>query len=183
MQVEKIPRKDEGEVMSFDQCENAMADDTSPDVARISLAMSRMRVLIKNRAIGRLIMSAAAPELDMSHVDVIELVRRGAREDDEVTIGLVAEKMCMDPSRASRVVAHLVDQGILRRAVSQADARRTVIVLTDKGRAILNEKRRVKLEMLEKILSDWSEEEVTRFAELYARFVDGFEKLALPGRE
>ena len=168
--------------MSFDRYERAVADETAPDIARISLAMSRMRVLIKNRAIGQLIMSTAAPDLDMAHIDVIELVRRGAR-DGEVTIGLVAEKMCMDPSRASRVVAHLVDQGILSRAVSQADARRAVIVLTDKGLAILKEKRRVKLEMLEKILSGWTEEEVTQFAELYARFVDEFEKLALSGRE
>jgi len=168
--------------MSIDQCGNPPADDTSPDIARISLAMSRMRVLIKNRAIGRLIMSAAAPDLDMAHLDVIELVRRCAR-DGEVTIGLVAEKMCMDPSRASRVVAQLVDQGILRRDVSQADARRAVIVLTGKGQAILKEKRRVKLEMLERILSGWTEDEVTQFADLYARFVDEFEKLALPGRE
>ncbi|MBD1545305.1 MarR family winged helix-turn-helix transcriptional regulator [Roseibium aggregatum] len=168
--------------MAFDRCESDLTDDTLPDISRISLAMSRMRVLIKNRAIGQLIMSAAAPDLDLAHVDVIELVRRGAREG-EVTIGLIAEKMCMDPSRASRVVAHLVDQGILRRAVSQADARRAVIVLTDKGQAILKEKRRVKLEMLEKILSGWTEEEVTQFAELFARFVDEFEKLALPGRD
>ena len=89
----------------------------------------------------------------------------------------------MDPSRASRVVAYLVDRGILSRAVSQADARRAVIVLTDKGQAILKEKRRVKLEMIEKILSDWTDEEVAQFAELYARFVDEFENLALPGRE
>jgi DNA-binding MarR family transcriptional regulator len=168
--------------MSFDQEETALAEDASPDIARISLAMSRMRVLIKNRAIGQLIMSAAAPDLDMAHLDVIELVRRGTRHG-EVTIGLVAEKMCVDPSRASRVVAYLVDRGILSRAVSQADARRAVIVLTDKGQAVLKEKRRVKLEMIEKILSDWTEEEVTQFSELYARFVAEFEKLALPGRE
>ncbi len=168
--------------MAFDRCESDLTDETSPDISRISQAMSRMRVLIKNRAIGKLIMSAAAPDLDMSHLDVIELVRRGP-QDGEVTIGHVAEKMCMDPSRASRVVAYLVDRGILSRAVSQADARRAVIVLTDKGQAILKEKRRVKLEMIEKILSDWTDEEVAQFAELYARFVDEFENLALPGRE
>ncbi|WP_346908781.1 MarR family transcriptional regulator [uncultured Roseibium sp.] len=168
--------------MPIHRGESGLTDETTPDVAQISQAMSRMRVLIKNRAIGKLIMSAAAPDLDMSHLDVIELVRRGTRHG-EVTIGLVAEKMCMDPSRASRVVAYLVDRGILSRAVSQADARRAVIVLTDKGQAVLKEKRRVKLEMIERILSDWTDEEVAQFAELYGRFVDEFEKLALPGRE
>lgn len=158
---------------------DAIGRNANADISRISRAMSRMRVLIKSRAISRFAMGTKAPDLDASYIDAIELVGRGQR-DGEVTIGLVAEKMRMDPSRASRVVSHLVEQGMFRREVSQTDARRSVIVLTDKGQDVLCEKRRVKLQLLDKVFSNWSDEEIAQFATLYSRFIEEFENAVSP---
>lgn len=161
---------------------NGENDNKNPDIALVSRAMSRMRVLVRNRVISRYAMGNKAPDLDASYLDIIEFVGNRQRSG-EVTIGAVAEKMCMDPSRASRMVSHLVDQGMLRRDVSQADARRAVIVLTDQGADVMDEKRRVKLALLDKVFSSWSDKEIAQFATLYSRFMEEFEAAVLPDRE
>lgn len=58
------------------------------------------------RLIGRLAIQSAAPGLELSHLDVLDAVRR-AQPAGEVTVGLIAEMLRIDPSRASRVVADM----------------------------------------------------------------------------
>ncbi len=93
-----------------------------------------MRLMIGRRIIGRMAMKRAAPTLELSHLDVIEAVRR-ISESSEVTVGAVADMMHVDPSRSSRLISELVQGEFLVRSVSQADARRAVVELTDKARA------------------------------------------------
>lgn len=147
-------------------------------IERIGLTMSRHRVLAKSRLITRLTLGRNAAGLDIAYFDMIELVGRCARKGQEVTVGTVAELMRIDPSRASRAVAQLVDQGHFQRSVSQEDARRSVLVLTDKGRKVLRDKVEIKLGLISKIVEDWPEEDVARFADLYSRFLDDFERVA-----
>src|SRR5690606_40601178 len=45
---------------------------------------------------------------------------------DETMVATVAERLGIDPSRASRLVSEMVEAGYARRAVSQADARRKI---------------------------------------------------------
>ena len=161
--------------MINDTAKNAM-EDKSPEIVTIAQALSSMRLLIKRRIIGRLAMKNMAAELDFSHFDVIEAVKRIGVED-EVTVGAIAEAMRIDPSRSSRLVAELVQLGMLERAVSQADARRSVVVLTDKARAHFREADAVKHRLIADIVSGWSEEEVFAFSKLFLRFVDEFENL------
>lgn len=146
------------------------------DILTIATALSRMRLLIKRRIIGRMAMKKMAAELDFSHFDVIEAVKRIGAEG-EVTVGAIAEAMRIDPSRSSRLVAELVQLGMLERAVSQADARRSVVVLTEMAVAHFREADAVKRRLIADIVSDWSEEEVSTFSGLFLRFVDEFETL------
>lgn len=147
------------------------------EINRISNAMGRWRLLMGRRVIGRLAIGSVAPELELSHLDVIDAVRRAQREG-EATVGAVADAMRIDPSRGSRLVADLVQKGVLRRAVSQSDARRAVVELTDRARRIGDEMQRIKRDMIESMVGDWPEEDVARFAELFSRFVDEFEGFA-----
>ena len=147
-------------------------------IERIGLSMSRYRVLAKSRLITRLTLGKSGADLDIAYLDMIELVGRCARKGQEVTVGTVAELMRIDPSRASRAVAQLVDQGHFQRGVSQEDARRSVLVLTDKGQKVLRDKVEIKLSLISKIVEDWPEEDVARFSELYSRFLDDFERVA-----
>ena len=51
------------------------------------------------------------------------------------TIGMVAEVMAVDPSRASRIVSELVSRGFVERRASQEDARKSTLVVSPKGQA------------------------------------------------
>jgi len=157
--------------------EGVLAAEKGADIQTIAQGLSRMRLLIRRRIVGRIALKKMATELDFSHLDVIEAVKRISAEN-EVTVGAIAEFMRIDPSRSSRMVAELVQLGMLERAVSQADARRSVVVLTDMARAHFREADAVKNRLIGAIVAGWSEEEVAAFSDLFLRFVTGFEVLA-----
>lgn len=143
-------------------------------IARISAAMGRFRVLIGRRVIGRLALQNVAPMLDVSDLDALSLVP-AAGGDAEVSVGDIARQLRIDPSRASRLVAGLVQQGFLLRAVSQQDGRRAVLLRSASGERIFAEIQRVKHEVITEIVGDWPEARLTGFAEDFERFVTGIE--------
>ncbi|GLR57958.1 MarR family winged helix-turn-helix transcriptional regulator [Rhizobium indigoferae] len=157
------------------------AEPAEPDrenVPRIGRSMARMRLMTGRRLIGRLAIQNAAPGLELSHLDVLDAVRR-AQPAGEVTVGLIAEMLRIDPSRASRVVADMVGRNVLRREASQADARRIVVVMTEVGQDLLAEIVAQKLAIISEIVSDWPQEDVERFAALFERFIGGYEAVFL----
>ena len=154
------------------------ADPDGENVPRIGRSMTRMRLMTGRRLIGRLAIQSAAPGLELSHLDVLDAVRR-AQPAGEVTVGMIAEMLRIDPSRASRVVADMVGRNVLRREASQADARRIVVVITPAGQDLLAEIVAQKLAIISEIVSDWPEEDVDRFAALFERFIGGYEAVFL----
>ncbi|MGR9437495.1 MarR family winged helix-turn-helix transcriptional regulator [Rhizobium leguminosarum] len=157
------------------------AEPAEPDrenVPLIGRSMARMRLMTGRRLIGRLAIQSAAPGLELSHLDVLDAVRR-AQPAGEVTVGLIAEMLRIDPSRASRVVADMVGRNVLRREASQADARRIVVVMTEVGQDLLAEIVAQKLAIISEIVSDWPQEDVERFAALFERFIGGYEAVFL----
>jgi len=164
--------------MTMEALKKSEPDTRADDITRISGIMGRMRLLIGRRYIGRLAISRVGAGLELSHLDLLSLVRRLSR-NQEVTVGALAEQMRLDHSRVSRVVADLVKRGVLRREASQEDARRTLVALTDEGVAWLDRMNEVKHEVIGQILSDWSHEDLEMFAGLYDRFVEKFEQYAV----
>lgn len=146
-------------------------------IESIGCTMSRMRVLIGRRMISRLALANVTPGLELSHVDVLDAIRR---IDGEATVGAIADYMRIDPSRGSRLVAEMVASGVLRRLASQADGRRSVIELTPLGGRLLKEMRDIRDGIIRQALKDWPQAEIDAFAVLYDRFVRNFEAM-LPG--
>ncbi|CDZ40756.1 Transcriptional regulator [Neorhizobium galegae bv. officinalis] len=140
----------------------------------MSETLGRMRILIGRRIIGRTAIANIAPGLEISHLDVLDVMRR---IEGEVTVGAIAEAMRIDPSRGSRLVADLVARGILRRDASQADGRRSLVVRTEFGDSLLAEIRAVKRTLLARILEDWPEDELNAFSVLFEKFVSSFEEI------
>ncbi|MGV8936143.1 MAG: MarR family winged helix-turn-helix transcriptional regulator [Allorhizobium sp.] len=158
-------------------------DPANDGIARIGGAMTRMRLLMGRRVIGRLALSNVAPDLELSHLDVLEVVRR-IGQTGEATVGAIAETMRVDPSRGSRMVAELVQRGVLRRDVSQADGRRAVVELTARGRSLFEEIHAVKTGIIAKITADWEPDDVTRFGRLFETFITAFEQASrLPEKD
>ncbi|PRX09326.1 UNVERIFIED_ORG: MarR family transcriptional regulator [Martelella mediterranea] len=143
-------------------------------IERISGAMTRNRLMTRRRILGRLAIARVAPALEITHLDVLDVVAR-VEAPDKATIGAVAEGMRIDPSRASRIVAELVAQDVLERRVCQSDARRSILVITKKGGKLREEIRAFKWAMLESVTEDWTPEEREMFSRLYERFVCGIE--------
>lgn len=137
--------------------------------------MARMRLLIGRRFIGRVAIRKIGAGMELSHLDVLSIIRR-SRDRQEVTVGSIAEQMRIDPSRGSRIVADLVKRGILKRVVSQMDARRTVVEMTPEGEKLLAQIDEAKTETITSIVGDWPVEDRLRFAALFDRFVTGFEQ-------
>ncbi len=152
------------------------AGPQASDIAAISETMVRMRMLTGRRIITRLALDQLGIDLELTHADVIKTVKWIAK-DGEVTVGAIAETMRIDPSRSSRLVSELVEQGMLRRAVSQADARRSVVELTEKAGDYFRAAERAKYDVIRTITSGWSKEDVALFARLFERFITEFEKV------
>lgn len=144
------------------------------NLLRIGQVMTRMRLITGRRVIGRLAIQNVAPGLELSHLDVIDAVRR-AEGAGEVTVGTIAEVLRIDPSRASRIVAEMVTRGVLRRKASQADARRIVVVLTTLGQRLLAEIQAQKFGLIGDIIADWPAEDIEAFSHLFDRFIGGLE--------
>ena len=103
------------------------------------------------------------------------------RPPQEVTVGLLAEEMALDPSRASRIAADLVERGLLARAVSQEDGRRSVLVPTEAARALLDGYLTAKWQRTMKLFSTWSQDDIVTFACLFGRYTEGMGQ-QYPGR-
>lgn len=152
--------------------EAGLGTDAAAAVATIDAVMGRMRRAMAKREFGRAILERLKVPLEVAHMDVIGIVA-GMHDDvgnDEITVGYVADKLAVDPSRASRVVAEVVDRGFAKRVASQADARRICLALTPKGRALVEKFRETKWRVFAGALGEWKEEELIAFAGYLDRF-------------
>lgn len=143
-------------------------------LAAIGQAMTRMRLLIGRRFIGRLALKRIGTGLELSDIDAIGVIKRIGSQQ-EVTVGTIAEQLRIDPSRGSRIVADLVKQGLLERAASQEDGRRSLVRVTEAGRRVLDDIEAIKRETIVEATAGWSAEDVEAFGRLYARFTEGLE--------
>jgi DNA-binding MarR family transcriptional regulator len=118
-------------------------------IVRIDATMQRIRRSISKREFVADVLREMDAGIDLQLLDVMGAVSHWHPEtlEDagrEVTVGTVAERVHIDPSRASRLVSELVDKGYVRRVASQADSRRIVLEATEKGWAFGEEFRRRK---------------------------------------
>ncbi|WP_127359029.1 MarR family winged helix-turn-helix transcriptional regulator [Actinacidiphila soli] len=110
---------------------------------------------------------------DMSRTLVLNIVEEGPEHDgQEITVGVVAERLAVDPSVASRMVTDCISAGYLIRAASQQDGRRTILQMTDEGLEMLAAFRRHQRAAFEFITREWPEDDRLQFARLLIKYVD-----------
>ena len=91
-------------------------------------------------------------------------------------VSALGEAIGVDQPRASRLVSQGVELGFLRREADPDDARRTLIALTDKGRALINRFRGAQRDSVDQALSGFTEEEKAQLASLLTRLADAWPK-------
>ncbi|MEN8837330.1 MAG: MarR family transcriptional regulator [Celeribacter marinus] len=97
----------------------------------------------------------------------------GRMQPQPPTIGLVADVMAVDPSRASRIVAGLVERGFVVRDVAQGDARKSILILTPKAIEFLRQFSASKWHLMSQLFQEWDADDIEMFARLVRRYVDG----------
>jgi DNA-binding MarR family transcriptional regulator len=102
------------------------------------------------------------------------LVALGASRSSELATAIHS-----DPSTVSRQVAAMVRDGLVERRADPEDGRASMLVPTERGLALLAEQRRRMGLALAQVVKQWEPDDVSRFLELFERFVADHER-ALP---
>lgn len=131
--------------------------------------------------LGRLFRVGARMKADMATarfhgLDLPGLValHRLAEEGPRRAGGL-AERLHMDPSQLSRVVATLVRQQLVERRADPLDGRATQLVATDRGREVAARYAVARTDQIHSVVADWDPADATAFAAGLERFVTGVE--------
>ncbi|MBK8083074.1 MAG: winged helix-turn-helix transcriptional regulator [Devosia sp.] len=153
---------------------NGLSETAAEAVAAIDAVMHKVRRSIQRRDFGRQMLERMGSDLDIAHLDAIGAIAHNPVGNDqpaeEVTVGLIAERLGIDPSRASRVSADIVERGYARRVASQTDARRICLELTPRGLRFVEAVRVSKWDLLSHALGKWDEKDLVTFAALLERF-------------
>lgn len=117
-------------------------------------------------------------ELDLTQFHALTAIRRigagiGRDRPQAPTVGLLAEELALDPSRASRLASELIAKGYLRRAADQEDGRKSILEPTAKAEDAFAAFRVARWRRMLGAFEGWSEDEVETFATLFSRFVGG----------
>ncbi|OON76196.1 MarR family winged helix-turn-helix transcriptional regulator [Streptomyces tsukubensis] len=118
-------------------------------------------------ALSRLRRRAPASSKDLSRNLVLNVI---ADAPGEMTVGGLAAEMGVAQPVASRTVAACIEEGLLCRAASQADGRRTVLELTEHGEAERGRFAAEQRRAFQEITVAWSPQERVQFARLLARY-------------
>ncbi|WP_050370688.1 MarR family winged helix-turn-helix transcriptional regulator [Streptomyces acidiscabies] len=112
------------------------------------------------------------------HILVVQAVGDAAAlsDDPEVTVGFVAERLKLDPSTASRMVADAVKSGYVTQGASVRDSRRRVLELTPGGEELLARSREFQQGVFDGLVAGWSEGDVREFSRLLVRFAEVVER-------
>jgi DNA-binding MarR family transcriptional regulator len=141
------------------------------DLEAIERAMLRIRRSVTRRELGRGMAGVLSGESDLSQLFAVDAVDEATEQAERpVTVGTVAERLGVDPSRASRLVARAVQAGYLKRVASQADGRQSLLELTDAGRDVVQQMHAYRQAQFELAMRDWSPHDRAEFARLLARF-------------
>ncbi len=168
----------EFDVMDVANSSGAGPDDADSTLDAASQALFRLGRLFARQPLQTLVNGRPARAVELSRVLVVQAVsdEMGMAAGDtveaagEVTVGVVAERLGIDPSTASRLVAETVRDGLLVRSASPADGRRACLVLTDAGRDLDVASRRYQRQMFEQATRDWPAADRLAFAQLFVQF-------------
>ena len=160
-----------------------MADDdrsgppTTHDVAVINnlvRAFARLRRAMVRPATAVLPFPSIGRQVDFAKVLACHAVAESAESTESATHGLptvkdVATALELEHSTASRILGEAEAEGLVTRGTDTADRRRTTVVLTDLGRALVSESNQMQNYVLDQTLAQWEPNDVRTLARLIER--------------
>lgn len=128
-----------------------MKADSPNDTARLA---TELRLAV-GRLTRRLRQAHAVGDVSLSGVSVLA---RLARDGSESPTSL-AEAERVRPQAMASTLALLEQRGLVRRSPDPADGRRSILAITDEGRAVLAERRSASVHRLGAVLDEFTAEE------------------------
>ena len=147
----------------------ARTSETS--IEEIRRALVTLRRLFQRKELAELWSAAFGEDTQLDYTELRLLDAVGM--SPSTTVGDVAQRLGIDPSRASRQVSRAVASGYLERRAEQADGRKVVLAVTRAGASL--QKRGSDLTRARIVLATarWSAREREQFAALFSRFASG----------
>jgi DNA-binding MarR family transcriptional regulator len=144
---------------------------TDPSIEEIRRALVTLRRLFQRKELAELWAAAFGEDtqLDYTELRLLDAVGIG----QSTTVGDVADRLGIDPSRASRQVAGAVASGLLERRAEPGDGRKVVLAVTRDGAALQKRGSDLTRARIALAVADWSAADRERFAGLFSRFADG----------
>ncbi|MFB9312673.1 MarR family winged helix-turn-helix transcriptional regulator [Nocardioides plantarum] len=135
--------------------------DTLRDLeTEVGVLIRRVRRVIGDRA--RLV----HPDLQPASYLILTTIAQG----EPVRASAISELFDVDKGAVSRQVKHLVELGLLTHAKDPADARATLLSVTDEGHTRLADVVEHRQKQLGEKLSEWSDDELTSFVSELGRY-------------
>ena len=110
----------------------------------------------------------------LAHAARFRLLDALENADHALSVSELADAIGVDQPRASRLVQAAVEAGHARREADPGDARRSAIVLTTAGRALLASAHENRRGAIESALEGFTPQETAEFARLLSRFVEAW---------
>ncbi len=156
---------------------NGYEEHLADALLRVDTVAMAWRRRLHKRELGARAIEALSLDIDLAQLDVLFAIAASHLPPDlggdgETMVSSVAERLLIDPSRASRVVAEMVNAGYARRAVSQKDARRTIIELTAAGQAVVDAVHGYKWLLLATFFEGWDKKELETFVPMFERYAE-----------
>jgi DNA-binding MarR family transcriptional regulator len=161
------------------------AMDKSAQVAAIEAAMVALRRSQKRRALARLARRGgerpAGDPLPDGAYELLDALAAAAGRGERLTVTEVAARLDVDQPRASRLAGLALDAGLIRREADQRDGRRSLLVVTAEGEAVLARIRDFRRSTVAEATQGWTDDDRAALARLLPRFVHDL--TALTGAE
>lgn len=161
-------------------------------LAAVERAMVTVRRSMSRRALARVAERRSRPgrrARDESQAAVgdaafavLDAVEAAEQAGTPASVSSVAAALDVDQPRASKLVAGVVEAGLVRRQADQADGRRAFLVRTRAGRILTERVHRFRQSVFSAAMEDWTPRERAEFARLLTRFVDSLAEFSADGR-
>jgi DNA-binding MarR family transcriptional regulator len=140
---------------------------------RLDASLLRLRRFWQRPGVRAFLRARLQPEVDGTAYRALHAIA----QQDEASVGTVAELLEVDASTASRIVDRVVEGGYVRRTSSSTDRRRCILLLTDTGRTALRSLREARLALLQELTAGWGEQDVHLLSALLERLDDACVRL------
>ncbi|MBX3155556.1 MAG: winged helix-turn-helix transcriptional regulator [Deltaproteobacteria bacterium] len=145
--------------------------EADPQLETIRRALVDLRRLFQRHDVAEVWAAAfgKATSLDYAQLRLLDAVRM-SDPTGGATVGDVARRLGIDPSRASRQVARAVANKLLVRGAAQGDGRKVVLRVTAAGARVQQQGTDLTLARIALALDAWPAADRARFATLFGKF-------------